>query len=112
MQSCEAACDKVNCPNRSSQGTRVKRSPLDPKVRQVDTSINMVGQCILKVGAVDPPTIIRLKALRQCVRRASGRDGYGRASDKFSVWQATPKAHDYIVKTEAKCPLDHGAAMR
>eukprot|EP00965_Chrysotila_dentata_P108697 3591251-Pleurochrysis_carterae.AAC.1 len=35
---------------------------------------------------------------------ASGGGDYGRTP-------ATPRAHDYTVKTEAEGPLDHGAAM-
>eukprot|EP00965_Chrysotila_dentata_P102638 3388510-Pleurochrysis_carterae.AAC.2 len=64
---------------------------------------------------------MRLKSLASIIA-ANGRDDYCRASDKCGVWKvnlviittrpAAPRAYNYTVGTEAKSPLDHGAAMR
>eukprot|EP00965_Chrysotila_dentata_P137563 4550639-Pleurochrysis_carterae.AAC.1 len=76
------------------------------------------------LGVASPSTLLSrscyLLQFLVSIVAASDRDDYGRASNECGVWKllqqqglpATPIAHDHTVGTEAKSPVDHGAAMR
>eukprot|EP00965_Chrysotila_dentata_P087757 2897740-Pleurochrysis_carterae.AAC.1 len=69
------------------------------------------------LGVASPDILIsRSRYLLQCLASniaASGCNDYGRAPGECvtTTRPATPSAHSHTVRTEAKSPLDHGAAM-